>query len=179
MPGILVAIDFEKALDTLNFNFLIRTIHKFNFGPSFIQWIRVLYSNVSSCIINNGFSTGLFPLKRGVRQGDPLSPYVFISALEALAIKIRKDDTIKGIKTGDATTKLYLSADDMTCLLGDKASYVSLFSLLETFEPWSGLRVNHEKTEILALGNISLLGKEFRTAQHLQIYQNTKNPVWI
>ena len=39
---ILVAVDFEKAFDTLNFNFLIRTLHKFNFGPSFIQWIRTL-----------------------------------------------------------------------------------------------------------------------------------------
>jgi len=43
LPGILVAIDFEKAFDTLNLNFLIRTLRKFNFGPSFIQWIRTLY----------------------------------------------------------------------------------------------------------------------------------------
>ena len=42
LSEILVAVDFEKAFDTLNFNFLIRTLHKFNFGPSFIQWIRTL-----------------------------------------------------------------------------------------------------------------------------------------
>ena len=60
LPGILIAIDFEKAFNTLNYNFLIRTLQKFNFGPSFIQWIRVLYKNASSAVMNNGYTTGLF-----------------------------------------------------------------------------------------------------------------------
>ena len=64
--GSLIAIDLEKAFDTLDFKFLIRTLHKFNFGPSFIQWIRVLYKNASSCVMNNGFMTGPFPLGREV-----------------------------------------------------------------------------------------------------------------
>ena len=50
LAGILVAIDSEKAFDTLEFNFLIRTLHKFNFGPSFIHWIRILYKDVSSAV---------------------------------------------------------------------------------------------------------------------------------
>ena len=67
---ILVAIDFEKAFDTLNFNFLIRALHKFSFGPSIIiQWVRVLYKHSSTCVLNNGFTTGPFSLGRGVRQG--------------------------------------------------------------------------------------------------------------
>ena len=49
LSGILLAADFEEAFDTLNFNYLIRIAHEFNFGPSFIQWIRA-----SSCVLNNG-----------------------------------------------------------------------------------------------------------------------------
>ena len=62
------------------------------------------------------------PLSRGVRQGDPLSPYLFIIALETLTIKIRNDDSIKGFKIGGETTKLSLFADDMTCFVRDKES---------------------------------------------------------
>ena len=52
MSGILVAIDFEKAFDSLDHTYLFKVLNAFNFGPSFIRWIRVLYSNISSCIIN-------------------------------------------------------------------------------------------------------------------------------
>ena len=156
LAGILVAIDFEKAFDTLNFNYLIRILHEFNFGPSFIQWIRVLYNNASSCVMNHGFSTGPFPLGRGVRQGDPLSPYLFIMALEVLAIRVRNDESIQGFKIGDETVKLSLFADDMTCFLKDKLSHINLFRLLKAFRECSGLKVNHEKTEALALGDNSL-----------------------
>ena len=107
-------------------------------------------------MLNNGFSTGPFSLGRGVRQGDPLSPYLFIIALEVLAIRIRNDDTIQGFKFDEENVKLNLFADDMTCFLSDKRSYISLFRLLEDFGECSGLKVNHEKTEALAFGDNSL-----------------------
>ena len=93
----------------------------------------------------NGFTTGPFTLSRGFHQGDPLSPYLFIIALETLTIKIRNDDSIKGFKIGGETTKLSLFANDMTCFVRDKESYPSLFAILESFGSCSGLRVNHEK----------------------------------
>ena len=170
LSGFLVAIDFEKAFDTLNFNFLIRTLLKFNFDPSFIQWIRTLYKNASSCVMNNGFRTGSFTLSRGVRQGDPLSPYLFIIALETLAIKIRNDDSIKGFRIGGEATKLSLFADDTTCFLRDKESYTSLSAILKSFGSCSGLRVNHEKTEILALDSSLNHHKICETIKILGVY---------
>ena len=161
LSGILIAIDFEKAFDTLEFNFLTRILHKFNFGPSFIHWIRILYKDVSCAVMNNGFTTGHFPLERGVRQGDPLSPYLFIIAIEILAIKIRQDNNIQGFKIGQEILKLSSFADDMTCFLKDNSLYNALFETLEFFGECSGLKVNHEKTEIFALGNNTLQDVNF------------------
>ena len=83
--------------------------------------------------MNNGFTTGPFSLGRGVRQGDPLSPYLFILALETLAIRIREDSNIEGLKIGDEVIKLSLCAHDMTCILKDKISYLNLFCILAVF----------------------------------------------
>ena len=139
VPGILVAIEFEKAFDSLPLNFLLRVLHAFNFGLSFIQWIRVLYNNASSCVMNNGFATGPCALSRGVRQGDPLSPYLCFIALETLDIKIREDDGIKGITIREEPVKLLsLFADDMTCFIKDSRSYTNPLVTLRTFGECSG-----------------------------------------
>ena len=57
---------------------------------------KTFYTNVSSCVLNNGFTTDLFSVRCGVRQGDPLSPLLFILALEVLACRILEDNEIKG-----------------------------------------------------------------------------------
>ena len=104
--------------------------------------------------MNNGFTTGPFLQGRGVRQRDPLSPYLFILALETLAIKIREDCNVQGLKIGEEMIKLSLFADDMTCLIKDNTSYtiflfpcsilfrsstILLFSLLNVFIPSSAI----------------------------------------
>ena len=109
--------------------------------------------------MNNGFTTGPFALRRGVRQEDPLSPYLFIIALETLAITIREDDGIKGIMIQDEPVKLSLFADDMTCFIKDSSSYTNPFITLKTLSECSGLKINNEKTEALALGKNRSLWK--------------------
>ena len=78
--GILLFVDFEKAFDTLEWSFISKTLEVFNFGNKFKKWFTVLYNGVQSSVVNGGFMTNYFEITRGVRQGCPLSPSLFILA---------------------------------------------------------------------------------------------------
>ena len=105
MNGLLVAIDFQKAFDSINHDFMFKVLSVFKFGPSLITWIQIFYKNVSSTVMNNGYTTPPFKIFRGVRQGDPLSPYLFIICLEILGINIRLNKDIHGIMVGNEEIK--------------------------------------------------------------------------
>ena len=112
------------------------------------------YKNIQSCVINNGITSNYFTLERGVRQGDPLSPYLFVVAVETLAIAIRQNSRINGITIEKEETKLLEYADDTTAVLSDINSAHTLFNLLEDFEKLSGLAVNPTKTEGMWIGSL-------------------------
>ena len=82
----LFAADIEKAFDALEHNFLSATLTKFGFSPDFIKWIKVLFFDAKSCVMNIGLSIGYFNLCRGTKQGDPLSRYLFILALDSILL---------------------------------------------------------------------------------------------
>ena len=116
--ALLVAIDFEKAFDKLEWNYVQKCLHRFNFGPELRAWTKVLYTDISSCVMNNGWSSEFFSLGRGVRQGCPLSPYLFILCTEMLAINVRADPGIEGISWKTTESKISLFADDTTLVVG-------------------------------------------------------------
>ena len=168
VPGMLLFIDFEKAFDTLEWKFLEKTLRFYNFGDSLITWIKLLYTDISSSIQNNGWSSEFFQLNRGVRQGCPLSPYLFILCVEILGNAIRNCDQIKGICVLDSECKISQYADDTTLILdGSEKSMQKSFSLLDSFASISGLRINYEKTEALWIGAMRFQRRKIAAYQNI------------
>ena len=144
-------LDFEKAFDSIEWNYLQKCLEIFKFGPQLQQWVKIFYNDISSCVLNNGFASKHFTLSRGVRQGCPLSGLLFIIGIEILGNAIRQSASIKGIKIAPA--KLAQYADDTTVFVKDTQSISNLFDLLGKFESVSGLRINQSKSELLWLGS--------------------------
>ena len=126
-----------------------------------IFYNKTFYTNISSCVLNNEFTTDLFQVRRGVWQGDLLSPLLFVLAIEILATQIRQDDNIHGVMVKNEEIKLTLFANYMTCFLNDINSYLQLCRLLEDLYKYSGLRINNDKTEIFAIGSFKLAQRDF------------------
>ena len=152
LPGILITVDLEKAFDSLEWSYLFKVLKTFDFGQSFINWIKTCYKNSESCVMNKGTSTGYFKLFRGVRQGDCISPMLFVLALEIFLISLRSEKNIKGIDVHGEEIKNSSFADDLTCFIQDEQSASNLFKLLDRFTSVSGLKVNVNKNEAMWLG---------------------------
>ena len=84
-------IDFEKAFDSINWDFLFTTLEFYNLGTNFIDWIRILYTNTFSCATTNGDLSDIFSISRGIIQGDPISAILFLPVAEIMATVIRNN----------------------------------------------------------------------------------------
>lgn len=154
--GVIVALDYTKAFDSVNKAFLSDCFKKAGFGPEFIKWVNVLLNDTQSCISYCGWLSKFFSVECGIRQGCPFSPLAFVLAVEVLAHKIRQSPTINGVSiTTDyrpVRIKLAMYADDTTLILKDENEVNIALQQVEQFAKFSGLKLNRSKTEAMMVG---------------------------
>ena len=100
LSGMLVKLDIAKAYDKLNWQFIRKVLKAFGFSQNWVNWIMQLVSSTFFSIMINGVSPGIIKPSRGIHQGDPLSPFLFILMVKGLGRYISalvKDNSIKGI----------------------------------------------------------------------------------
>lgn len=153
VPGAIICIDFEKAFDTLEWNFMHETLNHFNFGRTFLKWIKILYSNPTIIVKNNGWLSECIRMERGIRQGCPVSALLFILSIEIMSNRIRNNSQITGFTYNTIEHKLSQYADDTTLLLSKIDAIKESFYEINTFCNHSGLKINLSKTEGIWLGS--------------------------
>ena len=125
---------------------------KFVLGEEFIRWVKTFLNDSQSCVMNNGTSTWYFKFERGTRQGDPLSPYLFIIALVTLFIQVRNDSTVRGFRVRSVEIKLTAYADDTTIFVKDSHSLYRILKLTGKFQEFSSLKFSVDKCEACWIG---------------------------
>lgn len=160
--GYILSVDQEKAFDMLDRDFLVKVLRKMNFGEIFISWIEILYKETIGRILLNGYISTDFDITRGVRQGCPLSAYVYATYIEPLDNAINVDNVIICIPIpGRKAPKTVLYADDLTLALSDKTDIRRVLEIFCMFERATGSKINQGKTQGLALNSPKLENRIF------------------
>ncbi|XP_076897948.1 uncharacterized protein LOC143551383 [Bidens hawaiensis] len=151
-------IDFEKAYDNVNWDFVISILHQMNFPDRWCQWVRGLLSSARSAVLVNGSPTYEFKCSKGMRQGDPSSPFLFLVVMEALSCMIRAvcdEGLFCGIKlpnNGPVLSHLFYADDAM--ILGEWSidNIKCVIRVLRCFYLCSGLKINVAKSSLFGVG---------------------------
>ncbi|GKC41704.1 putative RNA-directed DNA polymerase, eukaryota, reverse transcriptase zinc-binding domain protein [Tanacetum coccineum] len=155
---LLFKVDFEKAFDSVNWTFLQNIMRQMGFGTKWRSWIHSFLSSASISVLVNGSPFKEFKVERGLRQGNPLSPFLFLMVAEALQISILEACS-KGLYKGvyllnnGANISLLQYADD-ALFFGDwsRLNVIHLIHILKCFELASGPKVNISKSRIMGVG---------------------------
>ena len=158
--SIVLSLDYAKAFDTLTLSSIKKALKFFGFSDLFIKWIDVLLADRLSCVRNGGYISDLFSMERGVRQGCPISPLLFILTLELLARDIRNNGNIQGvcIAPNSPPVKIKLYADDATLFLKNLIDFREVLSRIKLFSVFSGLCLNKRKCSAMYIGGASQKG---------------------
>jgi hypothetical protein len=163
VPGVLCKLDMEKAYDHVNWNFLLYLLRRSGFGEIWCMWIKQCISTAHFSVLINGSPVGYFGSLRGVHQGDPLSPFLFVLVMETFSRMIGAI-TARGLISGFAVgssvqtrvvvSHLLFAYDTLVFSGADESQIRHIEALLVCFEAVSGLKVNLSKSALIPIGSL-------------------------
>jgi exonuclease III len=161
VEGFLLFLDFEKAFDSIEWEFMYAVMKKMNFGEGYIRWIKTLYKNPEYSIKNNGWLSETFNSSRGIRQGCPISALLFILCTEVLARAVKCNSNISSIQIkcathAENTTKIMQYADDSILFISDESGVKESLNTINAYSSVAGVKLNINKTEAIELGKHGL-----------------------
>ncbi|XP_074278588.1 uncharacterized protein LOC141602180 [Silene latifolia] len=152
-PRCLIKVDIKKAFDSLQWEFIDKMFQYYNFPPQFKIWILGCITSTWFSLKINGDRVGFFQGAGGLRQGDPLSPFLFVMSMEILSRILRQIHKQPQVsyhpKCGPVRLNHLIFADDLMLFVrGDIPSVAAVTHALDMFASMSGLYANPEKTNI-------------------------------
>jgi len=158
LSGVIFKIDFEKTYDKVKWNFLLQTLRLRGFSPKWIEWIKSFISGGSVAINANEEIGPYFQTKKGLRQGDLLSPILFNIVVDMLTLLINRakaNDQVHGVVPHliDSGISILQYADDTILFIDHNLEQAqNMKNILCAFEQISGLKINFHKSEIFCFG---------------------------
>ncbi|XP_026429856.1 uncharacterized protein LOC113326320 [Papaver somniferum] len=150
-----IKLDMSKAYDKLEWSFLEKVLRKMDLAENWIKLINQCVSTISYSVLLNGSPTGFFQPERGLRQGDPLSPYIYIICVEDLSSYIdslQRNETLKGIKickNAPEMTHLLFADDSLLFSSATTENFTVIKGCLQKYCLASRQEINFDKSDIL------------------------------
>ncbi|GKV52760.1 hypothetical protein SLEP1_g59327 [Rubroshorea leprosula] len=153
----LMKIDLQKAYDSVDWGYVKAMLRGLNFPDRFINWLMLCVSTTRFSVLINGQPKGYFQGQRGLRQGDPISPYLFVLVMEYLTRKLKELEMQEKFKYHSKCrvmqlTHLIFADDIMLFCKADEESIVLMMQKFEEFARVSGLEVNRMKSQVFFSG---------------------------
>lgn len=142
-------LDFAKAFDSVNWDSFLKILHARGFSEKWCKWVHAILQTLMSAVVVNGIPGRWMKCRQGLRQGDPISPYLFLIVADVLPALIRNDGSIKHPIAVDLPCPELQYADDTLILLpADAAQVRRLRQLLDDFADATGLKTNYNKRNV-------------------------------
>ena len=143
IPLALLSLDQEKAFDRVDWGFLLCILETFNFGPEFCNWVHLFYTDIQSAVVINAWTFSFLNPSRGVCQGCPLSPLLYVPSIEVLAECIHASPQIQGVTIPHSVDGYKCSGytDNTTIAVTSEQSIEETFSVYSTYERASGAKL--------------------------------------